>query len=237
MRRSSSRPACFRPSPPCPARLPPSSDSVRMAVFPRRPFSRSTTRSRPPVPFVCCSFRSWFVSPFRFVFSSARFQLVQFPFVQFVFRSVQLVRFCFVQFGFSSVSVRFQLVCVRICVHERFIYIFSRILYTTKGEFQMYFLPKNMSFLRIVQIIDIKSKKFDAFGHLFQSSPRHRGKRRNGKKQALIPHSRTSRRKRRGTGSAFRRRKKKTCHPRHQNRCRNQQKSLFFHTNMIYHIV
>ena len=28
-----------------------------------------------------------------------------------------------------------------------------------------------MFFLRIVQIIDIKSKKFDAFGHLFSHRP------------------------------------------------------------------
>ena len=97
-----------------------------------------------------CSFRF----PVRFSsFSACSVQLVRFPFGS--------VRF---QFGFS-------LFCVRICVHERFIYIFSRILYTIKGEFQMYFLPKNMSFLRIVQIIDIKSKKFDAFGHLFSHRP------------------------------------------------------------------
>ena len=41
----------------------------------RRPFFRFTTRSWPPVPLVCCSFRSWSVSQVRFVFSSARFGL------------------------------------------------------------------------------------------------------------------------------------------------------------------
>ena len=37
-------------------------------------------------------------------------------------------------------------------------------------DFQMYFLSENMSFLRIVQIIDIKAKKFDGFGYSFRPS-------------------------------------------------------------------
>ena len=37
-------------------------------------------------------------------------------------------------------------------------------------DFQMYFLPENMSFLRIVGIIDIKAKFFDAITYLFRSS-------------------------------------------------------------------
>ena len=68
----------FRPPPPCPAPAPPGSVQVRMAAF-RRPFFRSTTRYRPPVPLVRCSFRSWFVSQVRFVvrFSSVCFGLVR----------------------------------------------------------------------------------------------------------------------------------------------------------------
>ena len=114
--------------------------------------------------FVLCSvplvFSSFQLIPVRFVFLfvSAHSLLVQFSL--FGFRSVQFV--------FSSVSACFVFAFVCTSV---FIYIFSRILYTIKGEFQMYFLPKNMSFLRIVQIIDIKSKKFDAFGHLFSHRP------------------------------------------------------------------
>ena len=72
------RPASILPPPPCPTRLPPSSDQVRKAVS-RRPFSRSTTRSRPPVPLVFCSFRSWSESQVRFV--------VPFKFRSFSFRS------------------------------------------------------------------------------------------------------------------------------------------------------
>ena len=39
--------------------------------------------------------------------------------------------------------------------HRRFIYIFSRILYTKWAEIQMYFLSENMCFLEIVKISDI----------------------------------------------------------------------------------
>ena len=58
----------------------------------RRPRSRSTTRSRPPVPLVCCSFRSWFVSQVRFV--------VLFCSVQ--FSSIRLALFVSVSFSFVS---------------------------------------------------------------------------------------------------------------------------------------
>ena len=70
----------------------------------RRPFFRFTTRSGPPVPLVCCSFRSWSVS--RFVLCSV------------LFSSTRFDSFCFVLFSSSCssllVSVRFSVlfVCV-----------------------------------------------------------------------------------------------------------------------------
>lgn len=63
--------ASARPRP-APAEFKPSSDDG----VSRRPFFRATTRFRPPVPFVCCSFRSWFVSQVRLSFSSVQFVFV-----------------------------------------------------------------------------------------------------------------------------------------------------------------
>ena len=78
------------------ASLPLGPAQLRTAFRRRRLRSRSTTRSRPPVPLVCCSFRSWFVSRsfvwFR-LFSSAHFV----SFVRSVhFRSFPVRFVCFV---------------------------------------------------------------------------------------------------------------------------------------------
>ena len=129
------------------SRRPPSSVQVRMAGF-RRPRSRSTTRSWPPVPLVCCSFRSWFVSQVRFVV----------PFNSACFSSVRLALFASARF--PSFQSRFVVLFLSsfsrvVPAHRRFNIYFSRILYTTGGDFQMYFLSENMFFLRIVQDIDI----------------------------------------------------------------------------------
>lgn len=106
------------------------------------------------------------------------------------------VQFCsfFVRFGsvrlilrpVPSASVRFSVsfVCsVLSSFHvlcpltgELFI-LFSRILYTSRCDFQMYFLSENMFFLRIVQIIDINPKKFTVSGYSFLPSQ----KRQNSK--------------------------------------------------------
>ena len=156
-------PSGFAPSfPPCP----PGS----------RRFKFSSETGFPPSVFpvyhpglASCSARLLFVwfmvrISFRFVFSSARFVS---------FRSL----------GLSSSSLlvpaRFQIsfVCsvlssfYALCPLTGDLFIlFSRILYTSGMDFQMYFLPENMSFLRIVRIIDIKAKFFDAFRYSFRSS-------------------------------------------------------------------
>lgn len=162
-----------------------------------------------------CSFRF----PVRFSsFPACSVHLVRFPFVQFSFSSVQLV--CFVSFSSFSACFVFAFVCTSV-----FIYIFSRILYTIKDEFQMYFLPKNMSFLRIVQIIDIKSKKFDASGHLFSHRPVIAEDDETAKKTGVdsAPPDRPPETAR--NGIRFPAAQKKTYPPRHQSRCRKRQKS------------
>ena len=85
------------------ASLPLGPAQLRTAFRRRRLRSRSTTRSRPPVPLVCCSFRSWFVSR-SFVwfrpFSSAR----SVSFVRLLVRSVQFRSFSLCFGSVSSVS-------------------------------------------------------------------------------------------------------------------------------------
>lgn len=85
------------------ASLPLGPAQLRTAFRRRRLRSRSTTRSRPPVPLVCCSFRSWFVSRsfvwFR-LFSSAHFV----SFVRLLVRSVQFRSFSLCFGSVSSVS-------------------------------------------------------------------------------------------------------------------------------------
>lgn len=105
------------------------------------------------------------------------------------------VQFCsfFVRFGsvrlilrpVPSASVRFSVsfVCSVLssfhvlCPLTGELLLFSRILYTSRCDFQMYFLSENMSFLRIVQIIDINPKKFTVSGYSFLPSQ----KRQNSK--------------------------------------------------------
>ncbi len=137
----------------------------------RRPFFRFTTRRPPPVPFVCSS-GSWSVS--RFVLCSVQFNsFVLFSLSSsFLFVLFSSVRSCSFRFVFSLVSLfRFLSSFHALCpLTGEFIILFPRILYTSGLFFQMYFLLENMSFLRIVQIIDIKAKKFDAFRYLFRPS-------------------------------------------------------------------
>ena len=94
----SGRPRIHSP-PPCPAPAPAefrsSSDGRISAVRDHR----FTIRFRPPVPLVCCSFRSWFVSPVRF----AQFSLL---------RSDCLVLFNSAQFS----SARFYRFLFRFCI-------------------------------------------------------------------------------------------------------------------------
>ena len=156
---------------PSPVRLRPAPPGFRRAWIqfgwpwiPRRPFSRFTTRFRPPVPLVCCSFRSWFVSPFRFQFSSVRFQLIRFVFVLASFSCSFSARFLFV--SAYPVLLVLNLFCVRL-VRVCFIYLFSRILYTIKSEKQMYFLPENMCFFENVSIFDVFFPKNVAFRSRF----------------------------------------------------------------------
>ena len=149
----------FRPARPAPAKLRSSSDGRDF----RRPFFRFTTPVRPPVPLVCCSLRSWFVSFFGSICCSVQFSSVQFS-------SSCFVLFCpscstlLVSVRFSVSSIRFVLSSsYALCPLTGVLFIlFSRILYTISREIQMYFLSESMSFLRIVQIIDVKAKKFDA---------------------------------------------------------------------------
>ena len=149
----------FRPARQASAKLRSSSD---VRDF-RRPFFRFTTPVRPPVPLVCCSLRSWFVSFFGSICCSVQFSSVQFS-------SSCFVLFCpscstlLVSVHFSVSSIRFVLSSsYALCPLTGVLFIlFSRILYTISREIQMYFLSESMSFLRIVQIIDVKAKKFDA---------------------------------------------------------------------------
>ena len=131
---------------------------------------RLTTRSRPPVPLVCCSFRSWFVSRFGlFVrFCSTLFVSVQlrpapscsasscpFPSVlPFVASVLYPVRFLSLFLVFCPLT------------GDLFIY-FSRILYTIYSEIQMYFLSKNMSFLEIIALCLKNPKRRRSYGKTF----------------------------------------------------------------------
>ena len=137
----------FHPPPPCPVPAP-------------AKFSSSSDGRLPPsaIPvyhpvLASCSARLLFVS-FMVRISGSFYCSVQFSLFQ--FRSSCPVRFR--SFSFVSVSFRrivFELIFTR-CARSQAIYIyFSRILYTTGGDFQMYFLSENMFFLRIVQDIDI----------------------------------------------------------------------------------
>lgn len=137
----------FHPPPPCPVPAP-------------AKFSSSSDGRLPPsaIPvyhpvLASCSARLLFVS-FMVRISGSFYCSVQFSLFQ--FRSSCPVRFR--SFSFVSVSFRrivFELIFTR-CARSQAIYIyFSRILYTTGGDFQMYFLSENMFFLRIVQNIDI----------------------------------------------------------------------------------
>ncbi len=144
--------------PPCPVPPGSGSGSVRAAGPPP-----SGIPGLPPGPRLL--FRSFavrfahgpYLSSFcvRFSFSSCSFRLF----------CPCLILFCSFLFVFvrSRLCLAFLFLSSLSCVapaHRRFIYIFSRILYTTKGDFQMYFLSENMFFLRIVQIIDINPKNF-----------------------------------------------------------------------------
>ena len=114
-----------------------------------------------PVP-ASCSVRLLFVSFMVRISSSFCIRFSSF-FVRFSsffvrLRSVRPVRFVPVRFRSSCRfvhpvrrSVRFEIVpyAFRPLTGDLFIY-FPRILYTIYSEFQMYFLPKNMCFLRIV---------------------------------------------------------------------------------------
>ena len=87
-----------------------------------------TTRFRPPVPLVCCSFRSWFVSRFRFV-RSVRFQFVSIS-------SCRLFRF-----------VRFELIFLCCACSHAFYLIISRVYYTRDSiNFKWIFYRKTCSF-------------------------------------------------------------------------------------------
>ena len=108
------RPASFRLRPALPG-SPPGSGSGRTTGFPPSVF-RFTTRIRPPVPFVCRSSGSWFVSQVRFVFSS----------VDLGFRSSRLILFvsaCFRSVFCLVCLFRFELILRVIPAHRRFIYI------------------------------------------------------------------------------------------------------------------
>ena len=149
-----------------PARLPPSSGQVRMGVISAVHFSGLPPRSG-------LLFRSFAVRCVHGSYlSSVRF-VVQFSSVQ--FSSVQFSSSCFVLFCPSCstllVSVRFSVSSIRFVLSSSYalcpltgvlFILFSRILYTISREIQMYFLSESMLFLRIVQIIDVKAKKFDA---------------------------------------------------------------------------
>ena len=114
--------------PPCPARLRPGSVQARSASGSRRPFFRSTNRSRPPVPLVCCSFRSWFAFQVCFV--------VQFSSVQFVLfrvgsiRWVQFVSCVFLSVQVSLISSGFELIFLCSPVGCACYLYYSRVYYT-----------------------------------------------------------------------------------------------------------
>ena len=104
--------------------------SIRLLLVPVRLFVRSA--------------RLLFGSSFG-SFSSVRFRLVQFSFGS-VFRSSHSG---FVRFVFRSVSLQLNLFCARAFSRSGLFILFSRILYTKRGQSQMNFLSKNMSFLII----------------------------------------------------------------------------------------
>ena len=156
--RSVRHPFRFRSPPPCPA-----SARARFRsndrMF-RRSGSRFTTRFRPPVPLVCCSFRSWFVSQVRLCSISVRFPfgfrstLVRFLFsrsVRFCSISVHSAWPCLHPVRSSSVPFRFGLsVCAcfvfALCVHV-FNFIYSRVYYTRKRPiFKCIFCRKSCVF-------------------------------------------------------------------------------------------
>ena len=131
-------PAC-RPSASPSPRFRSASTQFRTAIRRRRLSSRFTTRFRPPVPLVCCSFRSWFVSQVRFIV----------PFNSACFSSVRLALFASARF--PSFQSRFVILFLSsfsrvVPAHRRFIYI-SRVYYTLLGViFKCIFYQKTCSF-------------------------------------------------------------------------------------------
>ena len=137
-----------------------SSFSIRSVLLPvpvRLPVPFSSVRSCSLVPlgssfplvlvFPACSF----ACPARFSFRSAWF-------------SVRLVQFrlVFVRISFRSVFVLLSLFCARAFSRAGLFILFSRILYTKRGQRQMNFLSKNMSFL----IISVSSLNYPNLEHI-----------------------------------------------------------------------
>ena len=108
------------------------------------------------VPFVPVRFRSFV----RLVSRS-----VSFRFALLLLRLVQS-RSVLVQVSFVSVSVLLSLFCARAFSRAGLFILFSRILYTKRGQRQMNFLSKNMSFL----IISVSSLNYPTLEHF---SPLH----------------------------------------------------------------
>ena len=137
--------------------------------------------------FVFCSAQFGFAHSVRLLFRSvsARSSVSLFGSLHPVFiRSIELLRFRLVLSSFSCVFP----------LGARFIYIFSRILYTKCNEIQMYFLSENISFLRIMQIFDINSETNHAAGTVKQTKS-------NREKETLFRHPASRRRNDRNGGS------------------------------------
>ena len=104
-------------------------------------------------------------------FASAWFSSFQFGLLR--FRSSCLVRFRSFRSRFVvPVLSLFHALCP---LTGDFIIYFSRILYTTWEEFQMYFLSENMFFLRIVQDIDIFLGFRSGWRPFFRNDRNHAG--------------------------------------------------------------
>ena len=166
----------FRPPPPCP--LP-----RRRRVRFKSGWPLSAVRFSGLPPGTGLLFRSFAVrfvhgSYLRFVllfvsvrFASAWFSSFQFGLLR--FRSSCLVRFCSFRSRFVvPVLSLFHALCP---LTGDFIIYFSRILYTTWREFQMYFLSENMFFLRIVQDIDIFLGFRSGWRPFFRNDRNHAG--------------------------------------------------------------
>ena len=136
----------FSPSASPSPRFRSASTQFRTALRRRRLSSRFTTRFRPPVPLVCCSFRSWFVSR-----SSVLVPLVQFS-------SNHLVRSLVHSVRFRSFSFRFELISLCAPVRVRVLYI-SRVYYTLKqAKTKCIFCRKTCAFYELALFLMKKLK-------------------------------------------------------------------------------